>query len=210
MTEPSTVQPGQERGLRRREQTIEAATAAFMKRGFAKTSLQSIVRESGGSLRDIYARFGDKEGLFRAVIIEAVSVAMDALDDIRHSADSPRPTLEQFARALLIVLMAPRTVALYRVVLGEAVHQPEIARAFRDAAPEEAVRRLSEKLHIWAEAGLISAPDPEWLARQTIEVIKGSMHNRALLDPEFRPSSADIEKQASSAINLIWNGMAPK
>ena len=196
--------------MRRREQTIEAATAAFMKRGFAKTSLQSIVRESGGSLRDIYARFGDKEGLFRAVIIEAVSVAMDALDDIRHSADSPRPTLEQFARALLIVLMAPRTVALYRVVLGEAVHQPEIARAFRDAAPEEAVRRLSEKLHRWAEAGLISAPDPEWLARQTIEVIKGSMHNRALLDPEFRPSSADIEKQASSAINLIWNGMAPK
>ena len=72
MTEPSTVQPGQERGLRRREQTIEAATAAFMKRGFAKTSLQSIVRESGGSLRDIYASITP----FVLVMIAALSLIM--------------------------------------------------------------------------------------------------------------------------------------
>ncbi|HMN43750.1 MAG TPA: helix-turn-helix domain-containing protein, partial [Povalibacter sp.] len=52
----------------RREQFLAAAERMFLKEGFAKTSVNAIVREAGGSLATLYAEFGTKEALFESVL----------------------------------------------------------------------------------------------------------------------------------------------
>ena len=57
----------------RREQIVAAAERMFLKQGFAKTSVNAIVREAGGSLATLYAEFGTKEALFESVLIQRAS-----------------------------------------------------------------------------------------------------------------------------------------
>ena len=56
------------RGLERKAQILEVATDMFLSHGFDGVSIDNIVLAVGGSKTNVYSQFGNKEGLFRAVI----------------------------------------------------------------------------------------------------------------------------------------------
>ena len=49
------------------ENLMRCAQQEFLEKGFALASLRTIAQEAGTSTGSIYTRFGDKEGLFRAI-----------------------------------------------------------------------------------------------------------------------------------------------
>ena len=49
------------------DKVLECAKEEFLSRGFLDASLRSIAQEADTSTGSIYTRFGDKEGLFRAI-----------------------------------------------------------------------------------------------------------------------------------------------
>lgn len=60
--------PTKEQAVLRDERVLRVATKAFIAQGFAATSLESIARLSRVALRTIYQQYGDKGGIFAAVI----------------------------------------------------------------------------------------------------------------------------------------------
>lgn len=52
------------------ERLIECAKAEFLEKGFVDASLRTIAQNAGTSTSSIYVRFGDKEGLFDAIVGE--------------------------------------------------------------------------------------------------------------------------------------------
>lgn len=50
------------------ERVLVCAKAEFLKKGFLEASLREIAKEAGTSTGSIYTRFGDKEGLFKALV----------------------------------------------------------------------------------------------------------------------------------------------
>ncbi len=73
------------------ESLIESAKNEFLQYGFKDASMRRISAASGVSTNSIYTRFGDKEGLFRAVVqgaadglmnlyLESIGRATEALD----------------------------------------------------------------------------------------------------------------------------------
>lgn len=71
------------------ESLIESAENEFLKYGFQKASMRRISAASGVSTNSIYTRFGDKEGLFRAIVKEAADGLMDIyLQSIQKASDS--------------------------------------------------------------------------------------------------------------------------
>lgn len=50
------------------ENLMRCAQQEFLEKGFALASLRTIAQEAGTSTGSIYTRFGDKEGLFRAIV----------------------------------------------------------------------------------------------------------------------------------------------
>ena len=50
------------------EAVLECAKKEFLEKGYKDASLRTIVQEAGTSTSSIYTRFGDKEGLFRAIV----------------------------------------------------------------------------------------------------------------------------------------------
>ena len=50
------------------EAVLECAKKEFLEKGYKDASLRTIAQEAGTSTSSIYTRFGDKEGLFRAIV----------------------------------------------------------------------------------------------------------------------------------------------
>lgn len=50
------------------EAVLECAKKEFLEKGYKDASLRTIAQEAGTSTSSIYTRFGDKEGMFRAIV----------------------------------------------------------------------------------------------------------------------------------------------
>lgn len=71
------------------ESLIESAKKEFLQYGFRDASMRRISAASGVSTNSIYTRFGDKAGLFRAIVKDAADGLMDIyLNSIGKAAES--------------------------------------------------------------------------------------------------------------------------
>lgn len=71
------------------ENLLESAKKEFMSCGFHNASLRKISADSGVSTNSIYTRFGDKAGLFSAIVKPAADGLMELyLGSIQSAADS--------------------------------------------------------------------------------------------------------------------------
>lgn len=55
------------------QRLLECAKVEFLEKGFKDASLRTIAENAETSTGSIYTRFGDKEGLFRAIVVPAVA-----------------------------------------------------------------------------------------------------------------------------------------
>ena len=85
------------------DRVLECAKDEFLSKGFLDASLRAIAQEAGTSTGSIYTRFGDKEGLFRAIVEPVVDQFKATLSEkdmkileLRMSGD----TLEEIAEKL--------------------------------------------------------------------------------------------------------------
>lgn len=84
------------------EIVLTCARKEFLKKGFQDASLRIIAQEAGTSTGSIYTRFGDKEGLFKAIVEPVAAEMKQMFIDIQetfHSfdADTQRKEMGKFS-----------------------------------------------------------------------------------------------------------------
>ncbi|WP_413162202.1 TetR/AcrR family transcriptional regulator [Capilliphycus salinus ALCB114379] len=86
-----------------KEQILNVAERLFAERGFAGTSLRSVIGEAGVNLAAVHYHFGSKEELFRAVVSRiAKPVVAAQLERLAHcQANSEPPSVEAILEAFL-------------------------------------------------------------------------------------------------------------
>ena len=67
------------------DRVLECAKDEFLSRGFLDASLRTIAQEAGTSTGSIYTRFGDKEGLFRAIVEPVVDEFRSMFREIQEN-----------------------------------------------------------------------------------------------------------------------------
>jgi AcrR family transcriptional regulator len=160
MTEASVRPPKQKRSQESLERVLDAATRLLEEKGFEAFTIQDVSQRADVSVGAIYARFGSKESLLRAVH--------------RHAMDSIRPEHEAVASpdgrpghgAREVIVGAVRAVA-------DIFHGNEaLLRAFMHlgAVDDEISRRGSENSNdlarrfeatVLAQRDAITHPNPE-------------------------------------------------
>lgn len=198
------------RGARRRAAFLAAASEAFLAKGYAAATLDDVVRRSGGSRATLYKQFGDKAGLFAAIIAELcaeMTAPLRAAGE-RPQARAPRAALLAFGTAFMRVMMVPANLALYRLVIAETGRFPELGRAVYRAGPQVAAARLAAYLRDGAAAGMFTAGDPGLRARQFLEMIKGDLHFRALIGP--RPSRREVDRCVRAGVDAFLTGISAR
>ncbi len=206
----STVRRTQQRGDERSRAQLDAAAALFVEKGFEATSLDDVISRAGGSRTTLYRRFGDKDGLFRAMMEEHcnriqadMAIVLDSCADPSHEDCERR--LTRVGMHIMVTLLDPKTVAILHALASEAKRVPDIAQAFLDAGPGKSISKVSEYLRVHSGHKLMS-DQCDAAAEAFFGLVLGPMLLRRLLLPAEAISMSEAEKHVQQAVTLFLGG----
>ena len=190
----------------KRAEILAAATAIFFEEGYGRTSMDRVLSRVGGSKRTLYNHFPSKEALFKAIVRQVSDRVLAALTPKLDSGDM-RQTLIDMGADYLQVLTSPEGIALYRAMVSEAPHFPDLARAFFQTGPGRATQHLAGFLRRQAETQGLEIPDPDLAAAQFLGMVRGDAHLRAVLHAQI-PTQNAIRAIATAAAETFLQGCA--
>lgn len=164
---------------------LAGALKLFATDGYTRASIDAIAATANVSTRTIYNRFGDKAGLFRAVIVDSADrVAQCQLGIIERHLDGVEDverSLRAFARAW--VAHDPgiaQHFAIVRQVRAEIDHVPEsVVRAWQECGPLRVREALASRLQWLAEEGHLRVDDPDLAAAHLVQLVAGDIAVRS-------------------------------
>lgn len=173
------------RSERAHRAVLTAAAELFEDVGYNRLTIDAIASQAGVSKATVYRWWPNKA----AVVMEAFLTAVE-LDIAFPNTGSVRLDLVEQVAALAQVLGQRRLGSMIVALLGEAQHDPELARAFREGWQEPRRVRGRDVLRRAIERGELRADlDPELV----LDGIYGVLYLR-LLYRHLPPTRPEIEK----------------
>jgi TetR/AcrR family transcriptional regulator, mexJK operon transcriptional repressor len=202
--------PADDRWTRQRVAIVEAATSLFLQRGYPATSTGEVATAAKVSKQTVYRHFGDKEGLFREIVLGVTVNAeqfVDGLGPALAAATTPgqlREALVGLARRRLVVTTDPQVVAARRLVIGEATRFPDLAREFGRRGPIAVVEALAAAFAELDGRGLLRVDDPHSAAGHFAYLANGRHLDAAMFDVDTAAlDGAGVERAATAAVEVF-------
>lgn len=196
------------RGQARRRALLDAAAQLFVTKGYDNTTLSDLVEAAGGSRATIYELFGDKAGLFRAMMEETNGRILDLLVAGRPAAPvPPEEALVRFATGFLTGILNDDVRAVVRVLVSESGRIPDVAEAFWESGPSVMVARVADCLRKLAEGNGLRVEDPEDAAQIFLGMVVGEFFMKGLILPGRPVTEDEIDRRVRYAVRLFLDGI---
>jgi AcrR family transcriptional regulator len=199
------IKSGRPKG--RREALLEAAAEVFFEQGYAAASIDAIIERAGGSKRNIYNEFGNKEGLFLAIITENADRVLSTLAIEEIEGHNLRETLTAFGQRLMGGYMSPTLIGIYRMAITEANRFPELVKSFYEQGPGRATSQLARVLESAKKRGEIRVDDCPRVAGHFVGMIRDNLHLQVVLGLRPPPSNKEMQAAVASAVEVFLNGI---
>ena len=197
--EPRRGRPTPAQREERRERMLQQSLQVFLERGYQGASLDQLARASGVTKRTIYTDYGDKAGLFAAMV--------DALaGGISHGPGTAGDTLLTLATRIVFRIHSDELVGLHRLVIAESARLPELASAFYEHTDARHIAAL--RAHLINEHG----QDAGTLAPALFSLLLGENHRQRLLGvrrASTEPEAERIVHEALRQLGLAKPGVRP-
>ena len=182
-----------------RERILDAAFAAFMKSGYAKTSTLEIATRARVSKRELYALVGNKQKMLIACISErAKRLDVPANLPVLRDRETLAQVLASLGTKLVREISDPTVIAVFRLAIAEVIQAPEVARAL-DSIGRETSRAASRKIMAQAQASGLLTGRPAELAEEFAGLLWRDLMVSLLLGVAERPTSREIAGRARHA-----------
>ncbi|KLK89651.1 TetR family transcriptional regulator [Microvirga vignae] len=191
----------------RREALLQAAAEVFFEQGYAATSIDAIIERAGGSKRNIYNEFGNKEGLFSAIVNQNADKALTALAIEEIEGRDLRETLTAFGQHLMAIYMSPTLIGVYRIAVTEANRFPDLVKSFYEQGPGRATSQLAEVLEGAKKRGEIRADDCQRVAGHFVGMIRDNLHLQVVLGLRPPPLDEEVKEAVASVVEIFLNGV---
>jgi TetR/AcrR family transcriptional repressor of mexJK operon len=195
--------PNENGESQKRSHILKTAGKLFLERGFAGTSMGEIAAAGAGSKGTLYGYFRSKEELFVAFMTEEIQARAGITFDPLLGADSPRKALTDLGRRYIHLLTEPTTSALFRVVVHEAPHFPEIGRMFNEAGPKTAKHRLAGYLERCVEQGKLKIDDMPMAVEQFLMLCQARIMQEFLFGVSGAPTEQEIGASVKAAVSTF-------
>ncbi|WP_150461979.1 TetR/AcrR family transcriptional regulator [Nesterenkonia ebinurensis] len=150
------------RSAQKREHILERALEVFVAHGYVGTTTDQLAAAASVSKQTLYKEFGDKEGVFAALI----QFACDHVDDPfaplieqMHSIDSADVAVDLMAMQFTRSIMSPYVQQLRRLVIAEATRFPHLGQLYWEEGFMRVVNSVARCLTILEERNLLDVPD---------------------------------------------------
>lgn len=179
---------------KRQAQIAAAAYALLEEKGFQGTSMLAIARRAKASNETLYNWYGDKAGLFEALVRGNATEMRGLLEAGLSDGQDPWTTLDQLGPHLLKVLTGPRAVALNRAAAADPTGT--LGAALLRAGRENIAPLIARVMARLPEA---ARRTPEDMADLWLSLLLGDIQIRRVAGHMPEPDAATLSARANRA-----------
>lgn len=185
-----------------RQEQIEAAAYELLEtKGYAGTSMQGIARKARASNETLYNWYGDKQGLFRALVTRNAAEVKGHLESELETDTDALFILESLGPKLLDLLTGDRAVALNRAAAADSTGE---LGATLSASGREAVFPLLEAVLLRARSsGALHFDDSAQAVGLYLDLLIGDLQIRRVIGRQPRPDAAARAARAARAVRYL-------
>jgi len=201
------------RSTRKHAAILEAATDAFLRRGYTGASMEEVAAGAGVSKQTVYNHFADKEKLFAEVVAQTVDAASELVHaevrDLNDSGDI-EADLCDLARRLLAAVLNPPLLQLRRLVIAEAARFPRIGLAFYARGPARNQDTLAAVFQHLSERSILTIEDSRLAARHFNWLVMAEPLNQAMLLGDAAPAGPpQLDEHAITGVRAFLGIYVP-
>src|SRR5947208_2888220 len=202
--------PTKTAAIERDQRLIEVATRLFLDRGYDATSLDAVAEAARVSKPTVYARYGDKRGLFAEVLRREIArwlapLAEAAEMQLTRSSDiSVEQRLVEIGREMLSFTCGPDAVAFSRMMTSQAINFPDIAKLGKEEGWLKAVATTARFFDHLVAQGALDVDDTTIAAEVFLDGVVGHSHRLATFGTAMELKAA--EKRMRTVIKLFLAG----
>lgn len=193
----------------RRDKIVAAARQVFLDKGFGRATINETARLARVSSATVYIYFETKDRLFEAVTAAAMAPFDTVFAQTEGAAGDPQTVLTGMALAYFGFLTDPAVRGLYRIIVAEADHRPDLAERAYGAAHTTLGAVLRRRLVQFDADGALRVPDPAMAAR----LFQGMVEHTALSIPLLRgaatPPLHEGEPYCAEIVRVFLAGYRP-
>ncbi|MGR8941893.1 MAG: TetR/AcrR family transcriptional regulator [Gammaproteobacteria bacterium] len=190
----------------KRQAILEAAKQAFLAHGYSGVSMEAIAEAAPVSKPTLYSHFRSKQDLFAAVIAGECESLLGTLARSQAEFRDPVTGLKTIARAFVDLIYAAESLQLYRLIIAEQQHFPELGRQIYRAGPEPVLQQLSSYLDELKAVGALKIEDVAVSSKLFVSMLKGDEHFRCLLGMQAGLNDAEKDSMIDAAVSLFMKG----
>ncbi len=185
----------------RRAQIEEAAYALIDEKGYAGTSMLAIAKRAKASNETLYNWYGDKLGLFSAMVGSNAETVRSTLRAALRDGDDPLTSLKRFGPALLEMLTGPRAVALNQAAAADATGQ--LGKALGKAGRNTVAPLVGEVLDKARRAGALHFDDLQDTTDLYLGLLIGDLQLRCVTGQIAPPAHPQRVARAARAVTVL-------
>lgn len=184
----------------REAQIAEVAYAVLAEKGFAGLSMLAVAKRAKASNETLYRWYGDKIGLFRALILRNAERVTLRLDELPVSGAGARAVLDALGALLLGMLLSERAVALNRAAAADPSNA--LGQVLADAGRGQVFPRLRAVFDRLAAAGALRMA-PEAAVALWVDLLVGDWQVRLVTGAMATPDAAARAARVSRAAEAV-------
>lgn len=166
----------------RGQDILDATLSELRARGFSATSMLAIATAARTSKETLYRLFGDKQGLFEALVRQqAEALNADLVSALGAPDRAIEEVLARFGANLLELLLGERSIAINRAAVTEAARSPELGRILAAAGRDRTRPLVVEYLESQRALGRLDFPSGEEAFEVFVGLLLRDRQVRALL-----------------------------
>ena len=203
--------PGQPKWRRRKDarpgEIVAAALEVFAEKGFAAARLDDIAARAGVSKGALYLYFETKQDLFEAVVRDAISPNIAAVEAAAQAMDLPFAQVSRMLLARAADVMSTSAIGpVAKMVIAESRNFPDLARIWHDAVVSRVLAVITGLIARAQARGEIRPGDPRFHALALIgPLLMGVLWREVLVPVGAEP--LDLTALARQHIETALHGL---
>ncbi|MGW2180380.1 TetR/AcrR family transcriptional regulator [Streptomyces sp. NPDC001732] len=194
------------RSARKHEAIREAATSAFLDKGYSGTSMDDIARLAAVSKQTVYKHFSDKEKLFADIVLattDRLDTTIDLLADLPTDDADLEENLTRLARQFLTALTDPRVIQLRRLIIANADVFPDLGSEWYERGFERGLATLAATFQRLTDQGLLRIDDALLAANHFSGLLLWIPVNQAMFTGSAQHTEADLDRYAVAGTRVF-------
>lgn len=196
----------QARSIVKRAKILSVATELFLENGYEGVSVDTVVQLAGGSKTNVYSYFGDKAGLFAAVVQEICRQIVESFVDVNLDGLALEDALRTYGLAFLRAILGKEALRQHRMIVAESARFPDIGRIWFAVGPERAYEGLATYLEMQQKAGSVRVGPAKVFAVQFLDMISFNVHMRTMTTGTALPKLRELKEIVDNAVGIFLDG----